>query len=80
MKKNSITLFVFVLLGLLTGAIFTQLLSSVEWLTFLTRSAQIAWEPSADFNVVKYDISLHIKLNLISIVSVGLAIWIYRKL
>ncbi|MFK7694215.1 DUF4321 domain-containing protein [Paenibacillus sp. HJGM_3] len=80
MKKNSFTLFLFVLLGLLTGAIFTQLLSGIDWLSFLTRSAQISWEPSADFNVVKYDLALHIKLNLISIVCVGLAIWIYRKM
>ncbi|MDF2668389.1 MAG: hypothetical protein K0R67_695, partial [Paenibacillus sp.] len=42
MKKNSLTLFIFLLLGLLTGAIFTQLLGSVDWLSFLTRSAQIS--------------------------------------
>ncbi|MDF2815700.1 MAG: hypothetical protein K0Q81_1900 [Paenibacillus sp.] len=79
MKKNIFTLIIFLLLGLLTGAILTGLLSSVEWLTFLTRSAQISWEPQADFNVVKYSFSLQIKLNLISILCIGLAIWIYRK-
>ncbi|WP_127588551.1 DUF4321 domain-containing protein [Paenibacillus koleovorans] len=80
MKKNSITLFIFLLLGLLTAAIFTQLFSEVSWLSFMTRSAQIKWEPSADFNVVSYDISLHIKLNLFSVLGIAAAIWIYRKL
>jgi hypothetical protein len=80
LKKNAFTLFLFLLLGLLTGAIVAQLLSPVEWLSFLTRSAQIVWQPRADLSVIKYDISLEIRLNLISILGIALAIWIYRKL
>lgn len=79
MKKNVFTLCLFLLLGLLTGTIVAQLLGPVEWLSFLTRSAQIKWEPRADLAVIQYDIHLVIRLNLISILGIVCAIWIYRK-
>ncbi|WP_081505090.1 DUF4321 domain-containing protein [Paenibacillus senegalensis] len=58
----------------------TQLLAQVQALHFLTRSADIIWQPKADLQVVKYDFSIEIKLNLISLVAIIAAIWIHRKL
>ncbi|MFB9752437.1 DUF4321 domain-containing protein [Paenibacillus hodogayensis] len=80
MKKNGFMLVLFLLLGLLAAAIVTQLLASVTWLGFLTKSAQITWEPKADLNVIKYSLFLQLKLNVISILGIAAAIWIYRKM
>lgn len=80
MKKNGFTLTLFLLLGLLAAAIVTQLLVSVPWLGFLTKSAQITWEPKADLNVIKYNLFIQVKLNVISILGIVAAIWIYRRM
>lgn len=80
MKKNSLTFIVFLIVALIAAAIITQLLAPVGALSFLTKSAEIAWQPRADFHVVEYDISLKIRLNIISILAIIGAIWIYRKL
>lgn len=80
MKKTNFTLFLFLLLGLLAGSIVAQLLAPVEWLSYLTKSAQITWEPKADLNIVKYDLYIQVKLNAISILGIVLAFWIYRRL
>ncbi|RKN83858.1 DUF4321 domain-containing protein [Paenibacillus ginsengarvi] len=80
MKKNGFTLALFLLLGLLAAAIVTQLLVSVPWLGFLTNSAHITWEPKADLNVIKYDLFIQVKLNVISLLGIVAAIWIYRRM
>lgn len=80
MKKNTFTFILFLIIGLITGAILTELLSPVKGISFLTHSAPISWTPKADLQVIQYDLRLMIKLNLMSILSVAAAIWIYRKL
>jgi hypothetical protein len=80
MRKNNVTLIILLLLGLFIGSILGQLLAPIEYLSFLTKSAQISWEPKADFEVIRYDISIHIKLNAISILGVIGSFWLYRKL
>lgn len=80
MKKSNFTLFLFLLLGLLTGTILGQLLEPVTWLAFLTKSAQISWQPKADFQVIKYDLYFQVKLSLISMLGIAAAIWLYRRL
>ncbi|GAB2720378.1 DUF4321 domain-containing protein [Paenibacillus thermoaerophilus] len=80
MKKNTFTLIVFLLLGLLAGMIAGELLSPVPGLKFLTTAADIEWHPKADLEIVQYDFFIRLKLNLIAIVGLIAAIWIYRKL
>lgn len=80
MKKSGFTLALFLLLGVLAAAILTQLLASVPWLSFLTKSAQIKWEPKADWIVINYDLHILVKLNVISILGIAAAIWIYRRM
>jgi len=80
MKKNTLTLIIFLIIGLLAGSIVGELLAPVKMLSFLTNSAQIIWEPSADLNIVKYDLYFQVKLNLISLIGMVAAIWAYRKL
>jgi hypothetical protein len=80
MKKNSFILIIFLLLGLLTGSILSELLSGVHFLSFLTKSKEISWQPRADLNVLKYDFYFQVKLNLVSIIGLIAAFWIYRKI
>lgn len=80
MKKSNLTFIVFLIIGLLTGSIIAQLLTPVQSLDFLTKSAEINWHPKADLQVLQYDLNFQIRLNLISILGLVAAIWIYRKL
>jgi hypothetical protein len=80
MKKSNLTLIIFLIIGLFTGIIVGQLLAPVPSLSFLTKSAQITWQPKADLQVLKYDISLQVKLNLCSILGLIGAFLVYRKL
>jgi hypothetical protein len=80
MKKNNLTFIVVLAAGLLTGSILAQLFADVPWLSFLTRSAEIRWEPSADLQVIRYDIKLAFSLNLASVIGLAAAIWMYRKM
>jgi hypothetical protein len=79
-KKNTLTLLIFLIFGLLLGSILGELLSTVKGLQFLTKSSEIRWEPMADLNVIQYDLKFLVKLNLISIIGLLAAIWLYRKL
>ncbi|WP_058302217.1 DUF4321 domain-containing protein [Gorillibacterium timonense] len=80
MKKTNLTLTLFLILGLMTGLILTELLASVKGIGFLTNAAEIYWHPKADFQVLKYDINLTIRLNLLCIAGMVGAFLIYRKL
>lgn len=80
MKKNNVILLIFLLVGLLTGTIISQLLEPYAVFYFLTKSAAVTWEPRADLNILKYDLYLQVKINLASILGLIGAFWIYRKL
>jgi hypothetical protein len=80
MKKTNLTLIIFIVLGLLAGSIIAQLLTPVQALSFLTKSAQMEWHPKADLQILKYDLYFQVKLNLISIFCAIAAIWIYRRM
>lgn len=80
MKKSNWLLVFFVLLGLVAGMIVTELLQPVSGLSFLTKSVDLTWQPKADWHVVKYDLFIQFKLNLLSFIGVAAAIWIYRKM
>lgn len=80
MKKNTFTLIVILIVGLIAGSLIGQLLSAVPALAFLTKAVELSWQPKADLLVLRYDLDFHIRLNLISIVGLIAAVWIYRKL
>ncbi|UJF36426.1 DUF4321 domain-containing protein [Paenibacillus hexagrammi] len=79
-EKNTLTLILFLVIGLITGIIVGQLLMPVSALSFLTKSAQITWEPKADLQVLKYELHLQIKLNLCSILGLTGGFFLFRKL
>lgn len=80
MKKNNLTLILVLVTGLLTGTILAELVADVPWLAFLSKSADIRWEPKADLQVIAYDLKFMVSLNLASVIGLAGAIWIYRKM
>lgn len=79
MKDNkTITLIVLLIAGLIFGSIVGEVLGT--YLPFLKVYKIISWSPSADLEVLKYDLSFQVKLNLASIGGLALAFWIYRKM
>ncbi|BBH19248.1 hypothetical protein Back11_05930 [Paenibacillus baekrokdamisoli] len=80
MKKNFWILLLFIVIGLLTGALVSRWLAPVPGLAFLTQTSKVVWSPAADFLVFSYDFTLRIDLSLLSIIGLILAIWLYRKM
>ncbi|WP_168123763.1 DUF4321 domain-containing protein [Paenibacillus sp. HB172176] len=79
MKKNGWILFLFLVLGLIAGALVARWLDSVPGLTFLTRSIETTWTPSFDLYVLTFSMNLTLQLSLCSIIGAAAAIWLYRK-
>ncbi|GGG20387.1 DUF4321 domain-containing protein [Paenibacillus abyssi] len=80
MKKNAWILLLFIVLGLVGGALVSRWLQTVPGLSFLTQTADLNWSPSADLLVFSYDLSLGIEISLLSIIGAAIAIWLYRKM
>ncbi|GMK38394.1 hypothetical protein PCCS19_14480 [Paenibacillus sp. CCS19] len=80
MKKNGWTLLLFIVLGLITGALIAKWLKRVSALSFLTDTTTIKWSPDADLAVLSYDLTIRLELSLLSILCLVLAIWLFRKL
>lgn len=76
--KNMLILLVLLLAGMIFGSLLGKVLG--PWVPFLGISETITWKPSGDFAIIKYDFFLQISLNLASLLGIGLAIWLYRKL
>ncbi|WP_151736505.1 DUF4321 domain-containing protein ['Paenibacillus yunnanensis' Narsing Rao et al. 2020] len=79
-KKNVGTLLLFLILGWLAGAWIAKLLAPVEALSFLTASTMIQWSPQADLDIITYDITIQLKLCLLSLAGIIAAAWLYRRL
>ncbi|WP_040950138.1 DUF4321 domain-containing protein [Gorillibacterium massiliense] len=80
MKKSGLMFAVFLILGIITGAVLTAVLDPVQGISFLTRSAVINWKPSADLNVLTFNINITIRMNLLSVACMITSIWLYRKM
>lgn len=80
MKKNAGMLILFLLLGWFIGAWVATLLEPVAILSFLTKSTTIDWNPSANLDIIRYNIEIHFKMSLLSLIGIVASIWLYRKL
>lgn len=80
MKKNAGVLFLFILLGWLTGTWIAKLLLPVKALSFLTASTIIKWSPEANLDIINYDINIEFKLCLLGLIGMITAVWLYRRL
>lgn len=79
-KKRGWLLIIFLLLGCLAGVILTEFLSTVPALDLLTKTAQVTWEPKADFQWLKYDLLIQVKLNFTMLITMIIAVLLYRKI
>lgn len=79
-EKNVGTLLLFLILGWLAGAWIAKLLEPVQALSFLTASTVLKWSPQADLDIISYDITIHLKLCLLSLAGIITAVWLYRRL
>lgn len=79
MRRNNLTLILFVFIGLLAGTIIGELLSQISALAFLTKSTGITLEPKVNLQAFKFDLYLEFRLNLITILGIATALWLYRK-
>lgn len=68
------------IIGLTIGTIAGKLLGQVFNLPWLAVWTPINWHPAGDFGIVKYDLNLQVRLNLASLIGLGLAYWISKKL
>lgn len=80
MRKNGWILFVFIMIGLLAGALVAKWLKEVPGLSFLTNTMEVSWSPQADLAVISYDLTLEINITLLSIIGAIAAIWLYRRM
>ncbi|MEC2131134.1 MULTISPECIES: DUF4321 domain-containing protein [Brevibacillus] len=44
------------------------------------KSKELRWSPSADLEILKYDLNFQVKLNLASVGGLALAFWIHRRM
>ncbi|MCR2802626.1 DUF4321 domain-containing protein [Paenibacillus soyae] len=80
MKKNGWILALFILLGLVAGALVAQWLEPVQGLSFLTKPIVTSWSPAFDLYVIRFSLQLDLQLSLLSIVGAAAAIWLYRRM
>ncbi|GGD54575.1 DUF4321 domain-containing protein [Paenibacillus nasutitermitis] len=80
MKKNGWILLLFIIIGLLAGTLVSRWLAPVPGLSFLTTTSEVLWSPAADLIVLSYDLTIRLKVSLLSIIGLIAAIWLYRKM
>ncbi len=80
-EKNIWILIIFILSGLVIGGLLGELASRVDWLWWLSFGQQFGLENPLvlDLNIVKITFALMFKINISSIIGMGIAIFIYRK-
>ncbi|WP_025688042.1 DUF4321 domain-containing protein [Paenibacillus zanthoxyli] len=80
MKKRNIgMLLLYLILGWLVGAWAAKLLQPVKALSFLTKSTLIKWSPQADLDIFSYDVTIQLKLCMLSLIGIIIAVWLYRR-
>lgn len=74
-------LVIFILAGIVIGGLIGELASSVDWLWWLAYGQEfgITNPIGLDLHILKLTFSLVFKINIASIIGIGISIWIYRK-
>lgn len=75
--KNTWMLLIFLVVGLLIGSLIGELLG--QWIPVLETAKELVWQPRADLDIIQYDITLRIRMNLAGALGIIAAFWIYRK-
>lgn len=79
--KNIWILLIFILSGLVIGGLLGELASRVEWLWWLGFGQSFGLESPLvlDLNIIKITFALMVKINIASIIGIGIALFVYRK-
>lgn len=79
--KNIWLLMIFILSGIVIGGLLGELASNIDWLWWLSYGQEfgITTPFSLDLHVIKLTFSLIFKINIASIIGIGISIWLYRK-
>lgn len=79
--KNIWILIVFILSGLVIGGLLGELAARVDFLWWLSYGQEFGLSNplTLDLNIVKITFGLQLKINIASIIGMGIAIFIYRK-
>lgn len=81
-EKKIWILIIFILSGLVIGALLGELASRVDWLWWLSYSQSFGLENPIvlDLSIVKITFALMFKISVSSIIGMILAIFIYKKI
>lgn len=81
-ERNFWILLVFLLSGLVIGGLLGEIASKVDWLWWLSYGENfgISSPIELDLNVIRITFGLMFKINISSIIGMGIAIFIYRKI
>ena len=79
--KSFWILLIFILSGLVIGGLLGDLAAKVDWLWWLGFGEEFGLQNPIvlDLNILKITFALMFKINIASIIGIGLAIFIYRK-
>ena len=80
--KNIWILILFILSGLVIGGLLGELAGQVSWLWWLSFGEEFGFESPIvlDLSVLTITFALMFKINIASIIGMGLAIFLYRKI
>ncbi|MCX4302947.1 MAG: DUF4321 domain-containing protein [Clostridia bacterium] len=79
--KNVWLLMIFILSGIVIGGLLGEFASNVDWLWWLSYGQEfgITTPFSLDLHVIKITFSVVFKINIASIIGIGISLWLYRK-
>ena len=79
--KNIWLLMIFILSGIVIGGLLGELAANVDWLWWLSYGQEfgITTPFSLDLHVIKVTFSVVFKINIASIIGIGISLWLYRK-
>ena len=79
--KNIWILMIFILSGIVIGGLLGEFASNVDWLWWLSYGQEfgITTPLSLDLHVIKMTFCVVFKINIASIIGIGISIWLYRK-
>lgn len=79
--KNIWLLMIFILAGIVIGGLLGELAANVDWLWWLSYGQEfgITNPLSLDLHVIKMTFSVVFKINIASIIGIGISLWLYRR-
>lgn len=80
--KNTWIIILFIFAGLVIGGLLGELAAQVDWLTWLSYGQTFGiQEPFVlNMNVLSLTFAFSVNINIASIIGLGIAIFLYRKI